>query len=250
MNAANPAGGTVGPEPALREGPIGRIESRLELLDAGIRSTVRRSRRISWLAWGFLFAAVAGLPLFVIGVFVAGVTSSGNASLLDTVAVGTTPAIVLFGLTVWQLWRGRRESLQYREGHPPPAEPSAPAPVPLGVSILTVQESQKQISRVRGELEISMIPIILGGITLFELVGDLVLQSLVSSSPQGPSALEISFVPVLPIVLIIPIVWILWRTARHWVDEYQRGLDVQVHQMISLEGEFLGRFASGSRGVP
>jgi hypothetical protein len=246
MNASEPEYPTTAPGPSVEEGPIGRVESRLQRLEDAIRSAARRSRRISWMAWGSLFAAAVGVPLLGIGFTLARATSSPNVDVV--IAVGELPAVVLFGLAVCGLILGRREAMRYPNEAPLPAQPSAPGAGSFGVSLLGVQASQQAISRVRGELEISMIPLILGGIALFELLGEAVVYTFLSA-PTGPSTAQLVFLPVLPVVLVIPVIWVLWRVARQWVERYQRGLDDQVRQMISLEGEFLGRFASGLGGA-
>jgi hypothetical protein len=111
----------------------------------------------------------------------------------------------------------------------------------LGVNLVTVQQGQAQVSRVRSELEVSMIPLVLGGIGGLDFFGGLAFDSV-----PGLPPVDVVFVPLLPVVLIIPIIWVIWRLAREWVDPYQRGLDDQVRQMVFLEGEFLGRFAAGA----
>jgi hypothetical protein len=201
------------------------------------------------MAWGFLFAAAAGVPVVEIGVYLIGIFTVGEAGLLTAIALGTLPAVVLFGLTVRELLLGRREARGYLREDRPWSGEEVGEPFGFGVSLLSVQENQKQISRVRGELEISMIPLILGGIALLEIAGSLVLAELIGPVSQGLTPLEVAFFPLFPLVIIIPTIWALWRVARQWVDQYQRGLDGQVRQLISLEGEFLGRFASPSGGA-
>jgi len=233
----------VSTAPAV-EGPIGRVQTQLGGLNEGVRSAARRSRRVSWFAWGFLFAGITGIPVLEVGILLSGLTPSGPNAVTALLIVGGFPAFVLLILTVRELLVGRGEA-----GRPSArtvGRPGAAAEEPPGfrVSLLTVQESQKQITRIRGELEVSMIPLILGGIGVFEVVGDLVLLPTVGPAAAAISPLAYFFLPYAPLVFVVPFIWYLWRVARQWVDRYQRGLDDQVRQLISLEGEFLGRFAS------
>jgi hypothetical protein len=242
MGVPLPTGPTSVPRPTNDSGPIGRVESRLLSLDAGIRSAARHSYRLSWFAWGFLFAAFVGIPVVEVAFIFAALRSTGGTTSVGVIGIGAIPAVVLFALVLRELRLGRQEAHRFREGTgptPPPAEVE-----PVGLSLLTVQEDQKEISRVRGELEVSMVPLILGGIGLIEFVDALVIVTLY----PGFGSLSVVYLPVIPLVIIVPLIWAIWRAARQWVGQYQKGLDDQVREMVSLEGEFLGRFASGPSG--
>ena len=243
--------GPVEREEGTPDGPIGRVQAHLDHLAAGVQRSVRHSRRTSWFAWGFLIAALAGVPLFEFGLFALALefhlaVEAGFALLL----VGGVPAFGLLGLTGRELWIGRSEARQYRRWDG--AGPSGGKATGFAVSLGTVQESQKQISQIKGELEVSMLPLAFGGIALFEIVGAVGVQLFAAGSVNrigGGSNFLILVVPALVAIAAIPMVWAFWRLARQWVAVYQRGLDEQVRQMISLEGEFLGRFAREPEGA-
>ena len=239
MDLAAPGVPATVPNPEGISGPIGRVESRLLALDAGIRAAARHSARISWYAWGFLFAAFTGPPVAEVAFVYESLRSGGGPVPVGALAVGALPAVGLLAFALGELWSGIVESRRDRAG-PMPTRPSGEG-APIGLSLVTVQEDQKEISRVRGELEVSMIPLVLGGITLIEYT---VALTLVGWYP-GFGGLSVVYLPVIPVVFIIPFIWLVWRAARRWVGRYQKGLDDQVREMVALEGEFLGRFASG-----
>ena len=239
MDPAVPPVAGTGSAPGDLPGPIGRVESKLLALDAGIRAAARRSNRISWYAWGFLFAAFAGLPVAELGLLYASLRSGSGVLPVGVLAIALIPALGLLALLLRELGAGLAESRRDRPG-PGPTGPSEPAGL-LELSLVTVQADQKEISRVRGELEISMVPLILGGIVLVEYVDSLILLTWF----PGFGGLSVVYLPVIPLVLIVPFIWFVWRAARQWVGRYQQGLDDRVREMVALEGEFLGRFASG-----
>ena len=90
----------------------------------------------------------------------------------------------------------------------------------------------------------SMIPLVLGGLILIEYLDALILLTWF----PGFGGLSVVYLPAIPFVIIVPFIWFVWRAARRWVAHYQQGLDDQVRDMVALEGEFLGRFASGPTG--
>lgn len=233
----------MGASPRGDEGPIGRVSSRLGRLDAGIRASARRSRRISWFSWGFLFVVVIVpftliLPLIVPlfgGVFV-------------WAAIGAIPAIALLGLVVRELWVGSGEAVRVRDGERVPPSPDAREPAPIGPSLRTVQDSQKRISQVKSELEISMIPLALGLAQILLTGAFLVFEVWLDFNLANAPVWWILLPPLGGLAVLAVVMWVLWGLAKLWIAQYQEGLDQQVLAMISLEGEFFGRFASGPTG--
>jgi len=243
----SPAAGAGSPQ--TEEGPIGKVSARLEHLYAGIRSSARRSRRISWFAWGFLFAlsGIQIVPLLFVLALVPSISPPFGGFLFWT-AIGATPSAVLFALVVRELWVGSGEAVRFREGGPFPASVPTGEPGPIGLSLQTVQESQKRISQVRSELEISMVPLVLGGSGILFFGGFLLLAFALGANFANLTIWSFALAFAVPLAILVAVIWVLWSLAKLWVAQYQEGLDEQVLQMISLEGEFFGRFASGPTG--
>ena len=227
--------------------PIDRLNGRLRQLDAGIQRSVRRSRRISWFAWGFLFAA-GGEYLVPILADVYGYAGSGFMSFPGWALVGLAPAVVLVTLAIRELWIGSGEAVRFSAGERVFPETAGAAADLAGVSFRALQEDQKRISSVRGELEVSMIPLVLGGFGALEIPTALVLEYVLGSNLPSGGEFYLLLFPLLPLLVVGLVVWLLWSLAKLWVAQYQTGLDDQVLRMISFEGEFFGRFAGPPAG--
>lgn len=213
-------------------------ESRLSGLLERLRSESRRSRRISWYAWGFLFAAIAGVTASEI-VEVAALArcfcgSSTSFPEWLAVPIGLIPAAGLLAFTVREIWLGRREA----RGTPAstrttPGEP--PGPTPHWAE--AVRESQEIMTRLQSETEFSFVPLILGGLGLSAtLVGVLVQLS------GWDTRYPVYFVELLALpgmLLLVP----LYLGARTWWRTLQTQLSRQVSELGRLEGEFFARFA-------
>ncbi len=210
---------------------------------AGARELLRRSRRFSWLSWGFLFALYGGLfALVLLSVFFPVVTTTTSANGTTTtstwpewgLALAIPPPLILAVLAVRELFAARtstQAALRRAPAPPPPGEEE-----PLGWTA-TLVEAQKTVSSARGEVEWSFLPLGLGGVPAGTEGLLLVLQPLV---PPG-TFLELGVAVVLAAGLAL-VVWAIYRVARNWVAGFQEILDRAARELSELEAEFVGRF--------
>jgi hypothetical protein len=233
---------TQGAEPEPRSSAaIGGVRSLLERA----RSVARRSHRISWLSFGFLFAVYGGFfVLALLGVADPVVTTTmtaGGGTATSTTwptwgyALAMPPAIVVLALMVREFLRGRSEL----EGAPPAAAPPTDG-ADEGWTRQAV-EAQKLLADAKHETDSSLFPLAFAFLGLGEMAGlegaFLLLPSL--SGLAFFIGLGLGFAGLL---LLIP----FWRLARTWIGGNQTLLDRQVREVSELETAFLARFADPS----
>jgi len=220
---------------------IAGVQDELRTLARRVRAAAWRSYRLSWFAWGFLVATIAGegvlvLAYFLFPVVVTTASSLGGMSTRTVLPfwvapVTQLPAVVLLVLAIRELLVARREA----RGSPlSPYAPSLSAEEAedSGWTSL-VQRAQERITQAKNETDWSFPPILVGGLVLFELLIANVLPS---------ATLWFVIVPVTVAVLSV-LVWLLYRVAHRWIREYQTLLDRLVGEFGMLETEFFGHFA-------
>ncbi len=235
MRAAAP-----GPD---RSRMVGVVDASRAILD-GAQDLARRSRRVSWLAWGSFYAAYGGfLVLVLLGLFfpVPGSVTNGSSGLsvppLWAYLVSFSPAGLLLVAAVRELFAARAASRAVIRGvSPGPARPRGPDERPGWTQ--QVVESQKLLTNAKVEVDWSILPIAGCLLGLDGAVG------LVVETATAGSA---SLVPFLGVVLglgfVCPFVYLLYRIGQQWIGGFQQHLDRQVREVSALEAEFLWRFA-------
>jgi hypothetical protein len=204
------------------------------------RSVARRSHRVSWLSFGFLFALYGGiLALSVIGVadpvVVTTQTAHGSTTMTTWPTwgyfVATPPAIVVLALLVRELLRGRAE-LRSTPSPEPVADPTDEIP---GWTQQAV-EAQQLLTSAKHETEIAFLPLVFA----FVGAGDLLaIEGFELLLPGDPAAFLIGLgVGFLGLALL----WPLYRLSRSWITGNQALLDRQVRDLGELEEAFLARF--------
>jgi hypothetical protein len=239
---------------------VGEVSSRprsVEVAELGLAESrrrvdaqVRRGRRFSWFAWGFLFAFGFGevlvsllfllFPMVTTTVSGSG-TSTTSAPPAWGVIVAFAPAAVLLGLAVRELVLGRREA----RGGPPPGRTTDPDPSNAPPWIEEIRVAQQRLTRGASEIEWSFVPLVLGFIAFAELG---VASGLASANFSG-AGLTFVIPSVAGLLIGIVPLWPLYRIAKQWIRAGQERLELQSRRLVQLEVEFLWRFA-GSGATP
>ncbi len=169
--------------------------------------------------------------------FCFGGVSCGIGIYLAGEAIVISPPGLLLLFAYWEAIAGRRASLSLgTAGVPsgPAAEAEIPAPW-----VEAVRSSQEQVTRMRSEVDVAFVPLILGLLTLGGYIGEVVLAVLYPTGVSGLANLTPLLVAVPIMLLLVP----LWFVCRRWINAYQSLLQAQVDQISRLEGEFFRRFA-------
>ena len=224
---------------------VGVVDASRSILD-GAQDLARRSRRVSWLAWGSFYAAYGGfLVLVLIGLFfpvpgsVTNAPGSSGPSIppLWAYLVSFAPAGLLLVAAVRALFAARAAARAVTRGTPPDtARPRGPDESPGWTQ--QVVEAQKLLTNAKVEVDWSVLPIAGSLLGLDGAVG-LVIETATAGSS--------SLVPFLGVVLglgfVCPVAYLLYRVGQQWIGGFQQHLDRQVREVSALEAEFLWRFA-------
>ncbi|HXY46376.1 MAG TPA: hypothetical protein VEG66_02900 [Thermoplasmata archaeon] len=227
------------------------LNQHLASLDGRVGSMARRSRRFSWLSWGFLFATYLGVFLWaIIGILFPVVTvttlTGGGTSTTTTFPwwdfpVLSVPPVAMLAFAFRELFLGRRETSKRTNG-PIGNDPKEFGGYAAGWTG-TVQRCQQRITHAKSEVEWSFVPIVLGWFS-FVWIGLAALESVLAPGIGPVAVLLFPLVGLASIVLLYP----LYRYAKGWIAQYQELLNRRVGELSKLEAEFLWRFAGG--GLP
>lgn len=232
-----------GSDRARVEGIVGASRSVLD----GAQELARHSRRASWLAWGFLYAAWGGFLVLVLTWlwFTTTTTTFGSGGTMTTVVpppdwwipVPFLPAAVLLLWAVSEIFAGRAASRAAIRGARAVSDPRDLPREPVGWTQQVV-EAQKLLTAAKMETDWTFLPLAMG-----LLGGTLALDEGVFDAVGGlASTVQLGLI-VVGVALVSFALYLLYRVAREWVGGFQAHLDRQVRDVSALEAEFLWRFA-------
>jgi hypothetical protein len=237
------SGTAPGPDRAWVEGVVGASRSVLD----GAKELARRSRRFSWLSWGFLYAAWAGVivvPLLVLFFPSYTVTSTlGGGSYGVNVPpvwyylIAFVPAMLLFVGALRELFAGRAAARAAIRGTPGGPRPPGGADEPVGWTQQVV-DAQKLLTAAKLETDWSFLPLGIGLLGADSTFGTAVLSVALGTGGFG----SILVVGIGAGVFLVGL-YLLYRVAREWIGGFQHHVDRQVREVSALEAEFLWRFA-------
>lgn len=224
----------------------GLVDASRSILD-GAKELARHSRRASWLAWGFLYAAwggFVGVVLFTLW-FSTTLTTFGPGGEVVTnqpppvwiYPILFVPAGVLLVGAIYEIFAGRGASRAAIRGAPGGALSSSGRDDPVGWTQQVV-EAQKLLTAAKLETDWTFLPLAMG-----LLGGTLAVDEAAFDAVGGLGAIyELGLIAV-GVALVSVALYLLYRVAREWVGGFQAHLDRQVRDVSALEAEFLWRFA-------
>jgi hypothetical protein len=225
---------------------VGLVGASRSVLD-GAKELARRSRRLSWLSWGFLYASWGGFGvLLAFMVFFAVTTTStvpGGGVNTTTMPplwgypIAFAPTILLLGWALHELFAGRSAGRAAIRG-------ASPSPLPPGDRddspgwTQQVVDAQKLLTAAKLETDWSFFPLAIG------LLGWAAAVATAVFAPLGGAASLYALVTIAVGVGVGGLaLYLLYRVAREWIGGFQDHLDRQVREVSALEAEFLWRFA-------
>jgi len=222
------------------------VDASRSILDTA-KDLARRSRRLSWLSWGFLYAAYGGLVVVSLVTVYFGIqmmtTVPGGASSTSSVPplwaypLAFAPAIVLLVWAIHELFAGRAAAAATLRGTSRPDAGASVASDETSGWTQQVVEAQKLLTTAKLETDWTFLPLGLG------LVGAVVNSILALATVSGEGTVYLLLAIVIGLGILCPAVYLLYRVAREWIGSVQDRLDRQVREVSALEAEFLWRFA-------
>ena len=226
---------------------VGEVVGSSRSILGAAKELARRSRRLSWLAWGFLYAAYGGL--FVVSVLTVyfaiqitttvpgGATSTTSVPPLWAFPLAFAPALALLVWAVHELFAGRAATVAALRGTPRPDTLAFVASNDVPGWTQQVVEAQKLLTTAKLETDWTFLPLGLG------LLGAVVNSVLALGTISGDGTLYLLVAVAVGFGLGATALYLLYRVAREWIGGFQERLDRQVREVSALEAEFLWRFA-------
>ncbi|HTZ62211.1 MAG TPA: hypothetical protein VMC82_06205 [Thermoplasmata archaeon] len=234
------------PSPPDRARVGGIVAASRSVLD-GAKDLARRSHRLSWICWGFLYAAWGGVVLLTLLALVypnwsatlesgGGLGMTSSPPLVD-LPLAFAPAIALFCWALRELFASRRAARAAIRGTAANGRAPSAGDVAPGWTQQVV-DAQKLLTAAKLETDWSFLPLGIG------LLGvDSTVTVALNPILGGPFSNAPYFVVGVGAVAFCMALYFLYRVAESWIGGFQQHLDLQVRAVSALEAEFLWRFA-------